>query len=129
MGAMVHGFQIYGYTYIPYAKAGNNMTIEVLHRVLCDQRVKRGNTLPNVLLLQLDNTSKQCKGRFVLGYLALLVTWDVFVEVVLSFLPVGHTHEDIGAEILIFAYVYVFSRSILFSSGSVPSQTRQLVEV
>lgn len=31
----------------------------------------------------------------VLGWLACLVEWNVFDEVQLSFLPVGHTHEDI----------------------------------
>jgi len=96
MGAIVHGYQVYGYTHIPNVKAGNNITIDVLHRVLVHQMHCRKGCLPHTLYLQLDNTSKQCKGQYVLGYLAFLVQCGVFDVVVLSFLPVGHTHEDIG---------------------------------
>lgn len=94
MGAIVHGRKTYAYTYIDNIKHGNNLTIETLHRLLLDTAATEGK-LPKTLYLQLDNTSKQCKGRFVLGYLACLVAWGLFDEVVLSFLPVGHTHEDI----------------------------------
>ena len=58
-------------------------------------QVNKYGKLPPVLYLQLDNTSKQCKSKYVLGYLACLVQWGIFERVVLSFLPVGHTHEDI----------------------------------
>ena len=94
MGAIVHGRDNYAYTYLPNIKHGSNITIEVLHRILLDQVNKYGK-LPPVLYLQLDNTSKQCKSKYVLGYLACLVQWGIFERVVLSFLPVGHTHEDI----------------------------------
>jgi hypothetical protein len=95
MGCIAHGRDVYGFTYLPNFKAGNNLTIEVLHRVLEAEMGIRGS-LPRTLYVQLDNTSKQCKGKFVLGYLALLVEWEVVEEVLLSFLMVGHTHEDIG---------------------------------
>ena len=55
---------------------------------------KRG-ALPRTLNVQLDNITKQCKSRFMLGWLAFLVLVGVFDKVILSFLPVGHTHEDI----------------------------------
>ena len=97
MGVIVHGVGNYGFTYLPNIKGGNNVTIEVLHRVLTDLKKDRG-FLPPVLYLQLDNTSKQNKGRFLLGYLAFLVELGVFEQVQLSFLPVGHTHEDIGMQ-------------------------------
>ena len=48
-----------------------------------------------MLHLQVDNTSKQNKNKFMIGYLACLVKWHVFSQVYLSFLPVGHTHEDV----------------------------------
>ena len=94
MGAIVHGRQVYAYTYIDNIKHGNNITIETLHRVIVDTWA-REDALPRKLNLQLDNTSKQCKGKYLLGYLACLVEWGVFEEVELCFLPVGHTHEDI----------------------------------
>jgi hypothetical protein len=51
--------------------------------------------LPEVLYLQLDNTTKQNKGRYLLAFLALLVEAGTFRKIIVSFLPVGHTHEDI----------------------------------
>ena len=94
MGAIVHGRAAYTYTYTDSCQMGNNVTMDVLHYTLVDQLRKCGK-LPPVLFLQLDNTSRQCKGRFLMGYLGYLVQQKVFSKIVLSFLPVGHTHEDI----------------------------------
>lgn len=89
-----HGRRTYGYTYHENVKHGTNMTLEVLQKVLEDTVLSEGR-LPPVLKLQLDNTSKQCKSQYMMGFLAMLVEYDVFERVELSFLPVGHTHEDI----------------------------------
>ena len=97
MGALVHGRACHGFTMLPNIKHGSNVTIETLHRVL-HHEFEKNNKKPftqRVLNLQLDNTTKQCKSQYVLGYLALLVLWNVFSTVLLSFLLVGHTHEDI----------------------------------
>ena len=93
MGAIVHGRGVYGFVGVDNVKYGTNVTIETLHRILLDQ-AKRG-PLPDHLYLQLDNTAKQCKSRFLLGWLGCLVKWGVFKNIYVSFLPVGHTHEDI----------------------------------
>jgi hypothetical protein len=53
------------------------------------------NLIPKKLLLQLDNTTKQNKSKFLFGYLAFLLLRGTFDHVLVSFLPVGHTHEDI----------------------------------
>lgn len=68
--------------------------MDCLHLVLKRVLDKEG-ALPPVLFLQLDNTSKQCKSRHMLGFLGILVHLGVHQDVWLSFLPVGHTHEDI----------------------------------
>ena len=94
MGVLAHGREAYGFTCIDNVKHGNNLTIQCLHMLLMDTWEREG-TLPPTLYVQLDNTSKQCKGKYLLGFLACLVEWGLFTEVVLSFLPVGHTHEDI----------------------------------
>jgi hypothetical protein len=57
--------------------------------------VANGRKLPPVLNLQLDNTTKSCKGKFLFSWLGLLVHAGIFKKVIVSFLPVGHTHEDI----------------------------------
>ncbi len=51
--------------------------------------------LPPVFLLQLDNTTKQNKGTFLYVFLFLLVHHGVFERIIITYLPVGHTHEDI----------------------------------
>ena len=95
MGALVHGRGCYAFTYINNVKHGTNIVIECLHRIFCHLVQKHRKRLPGVLHLQLDNTSKQNKNKFMIGYLACLVKWHVFSQVYLSFLPVGHTHEDV----------------------------------
>jgi hypothetical protein len=43
----------------------------------------------------MDNYARDTKNRCLLTFLLLLTTRDVFKEVKLGFLVVGHTHEDI----------------------------------
>jgi hypothetical protein len=94
MGAIAHGHGTYCYLYDDNCEQGNNVTIDTLHRVLV-HLIKKNGSLPPKLYLQLDNTSKQCKGQWLFYYLAALVDHGVFEKIVTSFLPVGHTHEDI----------------------------------
>jgi hypothetical protein len=51
--------------------------------------------LPRTLLLQMDNCVKDNKNHHLLVFLSLLTTREVFKEVQLGFLVVGHTHENI----------------------------------
>ena len=53
--------------------------------------------LPKKLFLQLDNSAKDNKNRYVMAFCSLLTTKRVFKEVTVGFLIVGHTHEDINA--------------------------------
>ena len=94
MGAIVHGFGAFAFTHLDHVKSGANATMDVLVRVLQIYKDERGQ-LPPKLYLQLDNTVKQCKNKFLMSFLAMLVEHGVFEECVVSFLPVGHTHEDI----------------------------------
>ena len=93
MGALVHGRSTYGFTYLNNVKHGTNIVIECLHRIINDMP-----ELPETLFLQLDNTWKQNKNQFMIGFAGCLVQWGIFKRVVVSFLPVGHTHEDIGTK-------------------------------
>ena len=93
-GALVHGHGAYAFTMADHEKQGHNTTIQVLQEIFLDFK-KKGKALPPVLKLQLDNTTKTNKGQFLYGYLAMLVEYGVFQEIEVSFLPVGHTHEDI----------------------------------
>jgi hypothetical protein len=95
MAALVHGFRPYAFIFTDNFKHGANLTIECLHHVFADMHHHYGG-LPRTFYLQLDNTTKQCKNKYVIAYLGLLIAWDLLERVVISFLPVGHTHEDIG---------------------------------
>ncbi|XP_070553722.1 uncharacterized protein [Ptychodera flava] len=69
----------------------SNMTINNIMWNLVDNI----DRLSRQLHLQLDNCYRENKNRFLLSFASLLVEYDIFEEVVLNFLPVGHTHEDI----------------------------------
>jgi hypothetical protein len=62
-GALVHGRKAYAFTCPDHEHQGHNTTIQALWHVINDQLDENGE-LPPVLLLQLDNTTKQNKGRY-----------------------------------------------------------------
>lgn len=96
MGTLDHGHGVLVQLVHPACKQGANVTIEAIHRAIVARVANHGlDGLPPHLYMQLDNTSKQCKNRFVLAFLAYLVHIGVFSVVTVSFLMVGHTHEDI----------------------------------
>jgi hypothetical protein len=91
---LIHGWEPQVYLIPDHVKQGVNVTIEVLQRALRAYE-EGGKHLPDILYLQVDNTCKQNKSRFLMAYLGELIRAGVFREVYVSFLPVGHTHEDI----------------------------------
>ena len=46
-------------------------------------------------LVEVNENSDIYIFRFILGFLCLLVELGIFIKIKLSFLVVGHTHEDI----------------------------------
>ena len=49
------------------------------------------------LYLQLDNSAKDNKNKYLMAFFSLLTAHSIFKEIQASFLLVGHTHEDIDA--------------------------------
>jgi hypothetical protein len=92
IGAISHGRRCRAFMFV--ASRRTNVTIEIVHRVVLATLEAEG-ALPPVLHLQLDNTADQCKSRWLVGYLSLLVSHGVFEQVTLSYLPVGHTIDEI----------------------------------
>ncbi len=72
---------------------GANHVIEAVHRFLAN-KAKQG-TIPPCLYVQADNCSRENKNRYFMGYFEMLVARGIVKDVYVSFLPVGHTHEDI----------------------------------
>ncbi|KAI8493207.1 hypothetical protein Bbelb_292110 [Branchiostoma belcheri] len=59
------------------------------------QRGYDGGHLPiNTLYLQLDNSAKECKNKYILAFACWLVHLRIFRKVKLGYLMPGHTHED-----------------------------------
>lgn len=68
--------------------------LETSHRVLNKKKAECVK-LPEILFVQADNCTRENKNRYFMSYFQMLVACGVFVEVQVSFLPIGHTHADI----------------------------------
>ena len=75
----------------------SNLSINILLKVLHQCAKLNKNFLPPVLYLQADNCCRENKNKYVLAFCELLIHLNIFRTVELSFLFVGHTHEDIDA--------------------------------
>ena len=74
------------------------MIVSIIFKLL-GVAIKDFGTLPKKLHIFADNCYRENKNRFVFGYLDWLVHLEVFQEVTLDFLIVGHT----GTFIVFFA--------------------------
>lgn len=91
---IVHGHGCYVHAYPDTRVLKNpNCTIECLTRTLLKVEAEKG-FLPDILNLQMDNCARENKNSYVVAYLAWLLERFVFKFVYLSFLPVGHTHNE-----------------------------------
>ncbi|XP_063954176.1 uncharacterized protein LOC135153857 [Lytechinus pictus] len=91
-GCLVHGRTFYAYLVLEDSH-DSNMVINTLMKALVKESA--GRPLPSTLYLQQDNCWRENKNRFFIGFMAYLVAMHIFNEVQMSFLMVGHTHEDI----------------------------------
>ena len=94
MGCLAHGHGAFAFSYLENCKHGTNTTIQAMYRVLSEMKAE-GKSIPRKIYIQLDNTSKQNKSKFFLGWCGYLILMGICDVVLISFLPVGHTHEDI----------------------------------
>ena len=104
---LVHGRGIYQYSTRPHVNQGGgvNFTLECLMRTFDKLQLQNPSIpLPSKLYLQLDNCSGSNKNKYMLAFADRLVRKGVFKEVVLSFLMVGHTHEDIDQLFSVISY-------------------------
>ena len=97
IGAIVHSLekQVHSYLITHFTKETTTM-IDVLRRVLESQ-----DTLPPVLVLQLDNTSQENKNSHFFAFLAALVKAGTFEKIIVNFLPVGHTHVTLTCVLIV----------------------------
>jgi hypothetical protein len=98
MACMVHGLGTYLYLATPPVPTGGNFSVHCLLRTLDEVAAARTerdlSPLPPILYLQLDNATDN-KNKAMLAMCETLVREGVFEKIKVSFLLVGHTHEDI----------------------------------
>jgi hypothetical protein len=68
--------------------------MEVLQRMFVSEEHRRNAPLPKILYLQMDNCARENKNTALAAYLAWLIERGVFERIHVSYLPVGHTHNE-----------------------------------
>ena len=94
-GVLVHGKRFDAYISEPQVPSDSNLNLTCIHTTL--MKLKRdapGGVLPRKFYLQVDGGSEN-KNKWMISYLSLLVEVGMFDYIKMSYLPVGHTHEDI----------------------------------
>lgn len=74
-------------------KIDNNHIVETLHRALTD--IRKDDPLSKMFYFRFQKCTKENKKGYVLKYVAWLFQWKLFDDILVSFLPIGHTPEDI----------------------------------
>ena len=87
-----HCFRAKVYLNYPNIHNDSDLTIHMIHNVLNELE----EDLPPILYLQLDNTSRENKNKFLMAYLHMLVEQEVFKKIKVGFLMVSHTHDEIN---------------------------------
>jgi hypothetical protein len=95
-GVYMHGDNMTIYRTYANVGGGANLAIHTWLLSLEDYSRRHNHNLPRVLYHQIDGGPENANAEF-LAVCALLVACGVFDKIVLTRLPVGHTHEDIDA--------------------------------
>jgi hypothetical protein len=77
--------------------SGANTIIEVIRQTLIElsRRLnQKGYNMPRKLLLQFDNCGEN-KNKYFFAFVASLLEQDLFDEIDMNFLIVGHTHTTV----------------------------------
>ena len=72
-----------------------DVSISIIYRKLKDLR--ESGELNSTLIIHLDNCGRENKNRWVFAFCALVIAQKWVKEILLYFLPVGHTHAECDA--------------------------------
>ena len=99
----MHGFRLFCDVWIDYLhEHDSNQVATSLMKVIRKFKDARG-LLPPTLRIQSNNYWRENKNKYIFGLCSMLVGLQIFEEVEMGFLLVGHTHEDI-VQILVLYY-------------------------
>lgn len=76
-----YGKQVFVFVDILQWPHDSNLTISILNRVLVLHMDRNNGQLPPVLYVQMDNTSRENKNKYVLGYFSYLIEAGIFRKV------------------------------------------------
>ena len=99
------------------------LSVALQHASRCNPEYYQslGQLDTRVLYLQMDNATSENKNKLVVGFCGLLVLFGLFSKVKISFLPVGHTHEDVDQ------MFSCFSRGLKNQSVLAPSALKAIM--
>jgi hypothetical protein len=108
------------YFFLPVWAKGPNliMTVLFLQLVASLTHLSRLGHRPPILWVQLDNTTRENKNKWLLAFFCWLVHCGWFFEVVVSFLPPGHTHVDVDQMFSTLA-IWLLTNTVEFITGVV----------
>jgi hypothetical protein len=115
-----HGQSFTMYRTFANVNDDSNLAIHYILRQL-EVRIERFGKLPPTIFIQIDGGSENAN-TYILGLCELLIARRMTLNIYLTRLPVGHTHEDIGARI---GKLWVYIRSKIILS---PSQSAKVME-
>ena len=96
-GVMLHGYNLNVFATFPWIRCGANLCASTLMHTLVKWQEglrMQGRELPRTLYLLVDGGSENVNKTLFALY-AWLVTFDIFEQIYVTRLPVGHTHNDL----------------------------------
>ena len=116
MGSICHSTsQRHYYFYLPVWPKNANLILTILFLQIVSnltQLASQGHH-PPILWIQLDNPTGENKHKYMLAFASWLIHLGWFKEIVISFLPPGHTHIDIDQMFSTFA-IWLLRNCLLF---------------
>lgn len=95
-GILVHGREMLVYRSFANLKNDANLSIYCILAAL-ERRISQDGKLPDTVFIRVDGGSENAN-KYMLAICELLVARRLTKKIVLSRLPVGHTHEDIDGK-------------------------------
>jgi len=121
-GVLMHGHNMTVYRTFANVGGGANLAVHTWLLSLESYSRLHNGRLPSILYHQIDGGSENCNAAF-LGVCNLLVACGLVDKVVLTRLPVGHTHEDIDG---LFALIW---RKLRDEFILTPSEFVKLIQI
>eukprot|EP01039_Chlorochromonas_danica_P012126 gene12126-13782_t len=120
-GVLEHGKKVSIFRTFENVGTGSNLAVHSMLRVLENRWIQDGK-LPDTIFIQIDGGGENT-AKITLAMCEFLVAKGLTKKIILSRLPVGHTHEDIDA---VFAHIW---KKVQGKHCLTPQAYKRIVEV